>query len=141
MAERCTLKFDAGSYQVNYPYAFLRRGDMPVSGCATYVPVHLQIFLMDLQLVCELSWCMCRQVGVPNLLDKGVLRVGAERGLEAAVAAEWTFMDEIPFDFERRMLSVVLLPTTGLNRHPMLVCKVHPPLPPSCHLYVIHHRD
>ncbi|BDA47243.1 probable magnesium-transporting ATPase, P-type 1 [Coccomyxa sp. Obi] len=74
--------------------------------------------------VLKLAYANSRfQVGVPNLLDKGVLRVGAERGLEAAVAAEWTFMDEIPFDFERRMLSVVLLPTTGLNCHPMLVCK------------------
>ena len=61
---------------------------------------------------------------MPNLLDKGVLRMGAERGLEEAVAAEWVFLDEIPFNFERRMLSVVLRPTSDDKAHPMLVCKV-----------------
>lgn len=67
------------------------------------------------------------QVGMPNLLDKGVLRVGSERGLEEGVARDWAFLDEIPFDFERRMLSVVLRPAADPKADPILVCKVRTP--------------
>jgi len=63
------------------------------------------------------------QAGVPNLLDKGVLNVGRERGLHKNVESEWKFLDEIPFDFERRMLSVMLRPAGKAD--PMLITKVH----------------
>lgn len=33
-------------------------------------------------------------------------------------------MDEIPFDFERRLLSVVLRPAADAQAHPTLICKV-----------------
>ena len=62
------------------------------------------------------------QAGLPNLLDKGVLSVGRERGLHMNVEQEWTFLDEIPFDFERRMLSVMLRPTD--QGQAMLITKV-----------------
>ena len=62
------------------------------------------------------------QAGVPNLLDKGVLSVGREKGLHKNVKQEWTFLDEIPFDFERRMLSVMLRPTG--KGQAMLITKV-----------------
>lgn len=62
------------------------------------------------------------QAGVPNLLDRGVLNVGRKRGLHKNVEVEWAFLDEIPFDFERRMLSVMLRPAG--KALPMLVTKV-----------------
>ena len=64
------------------------------------------------------------QEGLPNLLDKGVLRVGRERGLEAVVQREWEYVDEIPFDFERRLLSVVLRPIGMPTEELTLICKV-----------------
>ena len=70
------------------------------------------------------SWLPCTvQAGLPNLLDKGVQRVGRERGVDAGVEAAWTFLDEIPFDFERRRLSVVPAPPTQ-----------HPPSSARCDL-------
>jgi Mg2+-importing ATPase len=65
-----------------------------------------------------------RQVGLPNLLDKGVLKNGRKRGVHAAVEAGWRLVDEIPFDFERRLLSVVLRRTDSPDAKPLLVCKV-----------------
>lgn len=62
------------------------------------------------------------QAGVPNLLDKGVLSVGRAKGLQKNVKQEWTFLDEIPFDFERRTLSVMLR-ATG-KEEAMLITKV-----------------
>ena len=59
---------------------------------------------------------------MPNLLDKGVLNVGREGGLHKIVESEWTFLDDIPFDSERRMLSVMLRPAGKAN--PMLITKV-----------------
>ncbi len=62
------------------------------------------------------------QGGLPNLLDKGVLSVGRAKGLQKNVKQEWAFLDEIPFDFERRMLSVMLR-ATG-KEEAMLISKV-----------------
>ncbi|CAL8460948.1 g479 [Coccomyxa elongata] len=63
------------------------------------------------------------QEGLPNLLDKGVLHAGHKRGFYQAVEKEWVYMDEIPFDFERRLLSVVLRPAADAQAHPTLICK------------------
>ena len=56
------------------------------------------------------------QTGLKNLMDKAVL---AHRDLEQSVA-KWKVVDEIPFDFQRRRMSVVLSDAGGQN---LLVCK------------------
>ena len=56
------------------------------------------------------------QTGLKNLMDKAVL---AHRDLEP-MAARYRVVDEIPFDFQRRRMSVVL--GDGEGRH-LLVCK------------------
>jgi Mg2+-importing ATPase len=56
------------------------------------------------------------QTGLRNLLDKAVL---AHRDLEQSIA-KWKVVDEIPFDFQRRRMSVVLGDGSGED---LLVCK------------------
>ncbi|HJR14514.1 MAG TPA: magnesium-translocating P-type ATPase [Rhodanobacteraceae bacterium] len=56
------------------------------------------------------------QTGLKNLMDKAVL---AHRDLEHSIA-KWKVVDEIPFDFQRRRMSVVL---TNGDGEDMLVCK------------------
>jgi P-type Mg2+ transporter len=56
------------------------------------------------------------QTGLKNLMDKAVL---AHRDLEP-MAARFRLVDEIPFDFQRRRMSVVL--AAGDGQH-LLVCK------------------
>ncbi|HEU0277054.1 MAG TPA: magnesium-translocating P-type ATPase [Rhodanobacteraceae bacterium] len=56
------------------------------------------------------------QTGLKNLMDKAVL---AHRDLEATIA-KWKVVDEIPFDFQRRRMSVVLSQGDGND---VLVCK------------------
>ncbi|WP_233839989.1 magnesium-translocating P-type ATPase [Dyella sp. 2HG41-7] len=56
------------------------------------------------------------QTGLKNLMDKAVL---AHRDLEPIVA-RYRVVDEIPFDFQRRRMSVVL---ANGNGHNLLVCK------------------
>src|SRR5690348_11362038 len=56
------------------------------------------------------------QTGLKNLVDKAVL---AHRDLEAA-ATRYRVVDEIPFDFQRRRMSVVL--ADGAGEH-LLICK------------------
>ena len=64
------------------------------------------------------------QAGKGNVMDEGVKRYAAGMGVCAEVEAAWAKLDEVPFDFERRMLSVVLRPTDDLTSPPLLVCKV-----------------
>lgn len=56
------------------------------------------------------------QTGLKNLMDKAVL---AHRDLEDSIA-KWKVVDEIPFDFQRRRMSVVLTEGDGND---LLVCK------------------
>ncbi|MDQ2971470.1 MAG: magnesium-translocating P-type ATPase [Rhodanobacteraceae bacterium] len=56
------------------------------------------------------------QTGLKNLMDKAVL---SHRDLEHT-AARWRVVDEIPFDFQRRRMSVVLTDGGGEE---LLVCK------------------
>jgi len=56
------------------------------------------------------------QTGLKNLMDKAVL---AHRDLEDSIA-KWKVVDEIPFDFQRRRMSVVLTEGQGED---LLVCK------------------
>ncbi|MGH8147178.1 MAG: magnesium-translocating P-type ATPase [Rhodanobacteraceae bacterium] len=61
------------------------------------------------------------QTGLKNLMDKAVL---AHRDLEHSIA-KWTVVDEIPFDFQRRRMSVVLEPAgdASTTHEEILVCK------------------
>ena len=60
------------------------------------------------------------QTGLKNLMDKAVL---SHRDLEHSVA-KWKVADEIPFDFQRRRMSVVLAPTdTAADADEILICK------------------
>ncbi|HET6912474.1 MAG TPA: magnesium-translocating P-type ATPase [Rhodanobacteraceae bacterium] len=56
------------------------------------------------------------QTGLKNLMDKAVL---AHRDLERSIS-RWRVVDEIPFDFQRRRMSVVLADGSGEE---LLVCK------------------
>jgi Mg2+-importing ATPase len=61
------------------------------------------------------------QTGLKNLMDKAVL---SHRDLEASVA-RWRVVDEIPFDFQRRRMSVVLAPVDDASGSAgeLLICK------------------
>jgi P-type Mg2+ transporter len=61
------------------------------------------------------------QTGLKNLMDKAVL---AHRDLERSVD-RWRVVDEIPFDFQRRRMSVVLAPTADASpaSGEILICK------------------
>ncbi|MGE8318749.1 MAG: magnesium-translocating P-type ATPase [Comamonas sp.] len=59
------------------------------------------------------------QTGLKNLLDHAVLAHASELG--AGLSARWRKVDEIPFDFERRRMSVVVAPEGG--GRPLLICK------------------
>lgn len=56
------------------------------------------------------------QTGLKNLMDKAVL---AHRDLEHSIA-KWKVVDEIPFDFQRRRMSVVLASDDSSE---LLICK------------------
>ncbi|MGH8215428.1 MAG: magnesium-translocating P-type ATPase, partial [Rhodanobacteraceae bacterium] len=61
------------------------------------------------------------QTGLKNLMDKAVL---SHRDLEHT-AARWRVADEIPFDFQRRRMSVVLAPVDDVagTAGELLICK------------------
>jgi len=61
------------------------------------------------------------QTGLKNLLDRAVLEHGE---LHQQLHAEnWRKLDEIPFDFERRRMSVVVQNTAENNPRATLICK------------------
>lgn len=62
---------------------------------------------------------------VPLLQDKGVCAEAESQGLTGELD-NWEKIDELPFDFERRRLSVVLQRREGNKeeRRPLLICKV-----------------
>jgi Mg2+-importing ATPase len=59
------------------------------------------------------------QTGLNNLLDRAVLESAAAAGLDA-LAPRWKKLDELPFDFTRRRMSVLLDDGDGGR---LLVCK------------------
>jgi Mg2+-importing ATPase len=68
--------------------------------------------------VLELAWLNSRhQTGLKNLLDQAVLVHGAA---EFGELGTWVKVDEVPFDFARRRMSVVVAPPGGGH---LLVCK------------------
>ncbi len=62
------------------------------------------------------------ETGIASPLDAAILRASAGGG--AAARAAYRKLDEIPFDFERRCLSVVVAPLTGGDR--LLIAKGAP---------------
>ncbi len=63
------------------------------------------------------------QTGLKNLLDRAVL-AHVELATELALADAYRKVDEIPFDFERRRMSVVVATlVAGKDQHHELICK------------------
>jgi Mg2+-importing ATPase len=63
------------------------------------------------------------QTGLKNLLDHAVLE-HVELALELKLRQDWRKVDEIPFDFERRRMSVVVAAIVGdRDDHHELICK------------------
>jgi Mg2+-importing ATPase len=63
------------------------------------------------------------QTGLKNLLDHAVL-AHVELADELKLARDWRKIDEIPFDFERRRMSVVVAAMQGdVEAHHDLICK------------------
>jgi Mg2+-importing ATPase len=59
------------------------------------------------------------QTGLNNLLDRAVLERAAALGINETALAGWSKLDELPFDFERRRMSVLV----GDGSRRLLVCK------------------
>jgi Mg2+-importing ATPase len=59
------------------------------------------------------------QTGLRNLLDRAVLE-HVEVAIELRLEHDWQLIDEVPFDFERRRMSVVV---AERDRPPLLICK------------------
>lgn len=62
------------------------------------------------------------QTGLKNLLDKAVLS-HAEMQLETRLQTAWRKIDEVPFDFARRRMSVVVAMENSVGSEHLLVCK------------------
>lgn len=81
---------------------------------------HLNAYGCNSDQVLRLAWLNSRhQSGVKNLMDKAILRFSQGH---LAVSGLWRYrkIDELPFDFERRRLSVVV---ADENNQQTLICK------------------
>ncbi|MBJ3814140.1 magnesium-translocating P-type ATPase [Shimwellia pseudoproteus] len=83
---------------------------------------HTDIFGDISQRVLETAWLNSHyQTGLKNLLDSAVLEgVDAEQARQ--LSGRWQKVDEIPFDFERRRMSVVVMESALPEVH-QLICK------------------
>ena len=82
---------------------------------------HLDCAGVENSRVLMLSWLNSRyQSGTLNLMDRAILNYGKDR-ISDAVAESYSKLDELPFDFIRRRVSVVVH-DRRLNQH-MLICK------------------
>ncbi|WP_395350710.1 magnesium-translocating P-type ATPase [Variovorax sp. UC122_21] len=61
------------------------------------------------------------QTGLKNLLDKAVLS-HAQMQLDTRLQTDWRKVDEVPFDFSRRRMSVVVAGSDAAEEH-LLICK------------------
>jgi Mg2+-importing ATPase len=83
---------------------------------------HCDVLLRDDREVLRLAWLTSHfQTGLKNLLDRAIL--DHEELREELPVAGWGLIDEIPFDFTRRVMSVVVTTPAGER---MLVCKGAP---------------
>ncbi|BDH47375.1 magnesium-translocating P-type ATPase [Salmonella enterica subsp. enterica serovar Choleraesuis] len=81
---------------------------------------HIDALGRESRHVLETAWLNSHyQTGLKNLLDKAILdAVDAEAS--RSLAARWLKVDELPFDFERRRMSVIVADGTGSH---LLICK------------------
>lgn len=80
---------------------------------------HCNLALRDDSAVLELAWLNSHfQTGLKNLLDRAILEHGVSAGGGPPTGV--TKLDEIPFDFSRRLMSVVI---SGPDGDPHLICK------------------
>jgi Mg2+-importing ATPase len=93
---------------------------------------HCNVALHEDSGVLALAWLTSHfQTGLRNLLDRGILEYAAVHAV-VPPAGELK-IDEIPFDFSRRMMSVVV---AGSDGHRRLVCKGAPDaILARCHAY------
>ncbi|MGI9176330.1 MAG: magnesium-translocating P-type ATPase [Pirellulales bacterium] len=83
---------------------------------------HCDVMLKESEAVLTLAWLNSHfQSGLRNLLDRAIL--DHERMHGQAVHEGYAKLDEIPFDFSRRVMSVVVATPTGGR---MLICKGAP---------------
>lgn len=83
---------------------------------------HCDVMLREDDEVLALAWLNSHfQTGLRNLMDRAILE--HEECRDHAAARGWTKIDEIPFDFARRVMSVVVEGPGGGRR---LVCKGAP---------------
>ncbi|WP_428944748.1 magnesium-translocating P-type ATPase [Pantoea sp. FN060301] len=81
---------------------------------------HLDAYGRSSDQVLQLAWLNSRhQSGVRNLMDKAILSY-SQGGLALSGLRRYRKIDELPFDFERRRLSVVV---AGENNQYQLICK------------------
>ena len=74
------------------------------------------------QRVLETAWLNSHyQTGLKNLLDSAVLE-GVDADQAQQLASRWQKIDEIPFDFDRRRMSVVVVEENHPDVH-QLICK------------------
>ncbi|ECE7415231.1 magnesium-translocating P-type ATPase [Salmonella enterica subsp. enterica serovar Newport] len=69
--------------------------------------------------VLHCAWLNSYQTGLKNLLDTAVLE-GVDETAARQLSGRWQKIDEIPFDFERRRMSVVVAEDSSVHQ---LVCK------------------
>jgi Mg2+-importing ATPase len=82
--------------------------------------LHVDVEGREDERVLGYAWLNSRfQTGLSNLLDKAILEHAEPEG-ETATTNGWTKLDEIPFDFTRRRLSVVLRKP---GSDPLMICK------------------
>ncbi|MBI2748937.1 MAG: magnesium-translocating P-type ATPase [Burkholderiales bacterium] len=81
---------------------------------------HTDVFGQESELVLELAYLNSYyQTGLKNLLDHAVLD-HTEVHAQLALEQNYQKVDEVPFDFQRRRMSVVV---SELNHHHELICK------------------
>lgn len=83
---------------------------------------HTDVFGNESREALHLAWLNSyHQTGLKNLLDRAVIE-HMDLHPDAALTQGWLKVDEIPFDFERRRMSVLLRPDSGQG-DTLLVCK------------------
>ncbi|MEC5342611.1 magnesium-translocating P-type ATPase [Brenneria populi] len=81
---------------------------------------HLNIHGHSDEEVLQLAWLnSSHQSGMKNLMDKAIIHFGRDKP-EIAALARYRKIDELPFDFIRRRLSIVV---ADENNHQRLICK------------------
>ncbi|HEV3255559.1 MAG TPA: magnesium-translocating P-type ATPase [Gemmataceae bacterium] len=83
---------------------------------------HCDVVLKEDEAVLVLAYLNSSlQTGLKNLLDRAILRYTLER--EHLAIPAYTKVDEIPFDFSRKIMSVVVQTSEGVHR---IICKGAP---------------